>query len=310
MALGEGVGARPFLPPALVDLLRKCLRASGTMLRNDSLVVFVCGAKHEDGVSSGRQELVRYARRHLSQFSFFEAEEAFRALMGRTSQDLLSLEDRFAGFSDCILVVVESPGSIAELGAFAIKDELARIMLVVNDKRYEHDPSFISDGPIKKLNRKSRFKPVIHTNIAGILAIGPQVASRLKLIEPRYRKRVRLGKVEQFRQCREKHRMLFLCDLIGLFCPITFKELLGVLKDLYRARRLQIHIELGMLKALDMVYEADGYLMRTVDARGFFYDFEDLDLAVLRAQVVRHIHRFHRDRSRMLISRSLGDYDV
>jgi hypothetical protein len=66
--------------------------------------------------------------------------------------DLLEVEEYIAAFADLIILFVESPGSIAELGAFsALATVQPKILAVVNGKFSE--PSFISDGPARRLQR-------------------------------------------------------------------------------------------------------------------------------------------------------------
>ena len=56
------------------------------------------------------------------------------------------------------VLFVESPGSIAELGAFAASDTLSPKLLAVLNTYYDSEQSFIADGPIQKIrNDKEEF---------------------------------------------------------------------------------------------------------------------------------------------------------
>ena len=68
-----------------------------------------------------------------------------------TFGDLLELEEYLADVSDLIVIFVESPGSIAELGAFAGSEALRPRTLAVLNSTYSSNQSFISDGPIRRL---------------------------------------------------------------------------------------------------------------------------------------------------------------
>ena len=65
--------------------------------------------------------------------------------------DLLELENYLAHLADVIVLFVESPGSIAELGAFAASDALRPKLLAVRNTFYDSERSFIADGPLRKI---------------------------------------------------------------------------------------------------------------------------------------------------------------
>src|SRR6185437_5290097 len=68
-----------------------------------------------------------------------------------TFGDLLELEEYLADISDLIVIFVESPGSIAELGAFAASESLRPRTLAVLNSFHLTDRSFILDGPVRRL---------------------------------------------------------------------------------------------------------------------------------------------------------------
>ena len=69
-------------------------------------------------------------------------------------EDLLAFELDFAQICGLILLFSESEGSIAELGAFSVIDELAsRLLVIVRDFHLDED-SFIKLGPVQQLKNK------------------------------------------------------------------------------------------------------------------------------------------------------------
>lgn len=70
-----------------------------------------------------------------------------------TFADLLELEAHLADSSDLIVLFVESPGSIAELGAFASNELLRSRTLAIMNSKYDDSRSFISDGPVRRIKR-------------------------------------------------------------------------------------------------------------------------------------------------------------
>lgn len=244
---------------------------------------------------------MRYAEKHLAEYRFFEAEQVFDVLARTRKTDLLSLEGKFAGYADCIIVIVESAGAIAELGAFAMKDEVARNVLAINSVTFRDDESFISLGPVRKLDRISIFKPVLHTNLEHVLDVAMDIEERLRKIRRSYRKRVDLSSFSKLKKCPPKHRMLFLYDCISMLCPVSFRELIGFLRFLYGSKGHQITVDLGMLKALGLITETEGFFLSTWPAEGLFFDWVGLNTTSLRADIIRHYQKHNRTRLECLV---------
>ena len=68
-------------------------------------------------------------------------------LYSSRSKDLLSLENLLADSVDVILMIPESPGSFAELGAFANNEKLRAKIVCIIDEKYKKNKSFINQGP-------------------------------------------------------------------------------------------------------------------------------------------------------------------
>jgi hypothetical protein len=77
-------------------------------------------------------------------------------LYSSKSKDLLSLENLLADSVDIILMIPESPGSFAELGAFANNNKLRKKIVCVIDVKYKKDKSFINQGPIKLIKKANK----------------------------------------------------------------------------------------------------------------------------------------------------------
>jgi hypothetical protein len=84
------------------------------------------------------------------------AERMTALLEGEEFEDLLQFEEHIAAISACVLIFVESPGSIAELGSFSVMPDLAQKLLVVCEQRFEtgERKGFIFLGPIANLRRR------------------------------------------------------------------------------------------------------------------------------------------------------------
>ncbi len=77
-------------------------------------------------------------------------------LYSSRSKDLLSLENLLADSVDVIIMIPESPGSFAELGAFANNENLRTKIICVIDEKYKKNKSFINQGPIKLIKKANK----------------------------------------------------------------------------------------------------------------------------------------------------------
>ena len=64
--------------------------------------------------------------------------------------NILDVEHDISEFADHIIIILESPSAFAELGAFA-HAKLRNKLIIINDKKYESENSFINLGPIKAI---------------------------------------------------------------------------------------------------------------------------------------------------------------
>ena len=181
-------------PPRAINAIKSALANSKTYLKKDANLVLACGRQPNPNHPGGRDRILEYANKHLDKFQFFIAESVFE-LFGRNDINLLSLEEKLLDFCDCVLVVLESESTYAELGAFAIKPKLAKNMLVINDIDFKTSQSFISLGPLARINKISRFRPVIHTDLKSILRVSTELSQRLLKIEKKYNKKYDLKRL-------------------------------------------------------------------------------------------------------------------
>lgn len=281
----------------MVSRLRKSLQDGPVFLRADAVFIFLCGAnKSPEMPHPVRDVLLEYARKHFTSFRFFKAEEIFEALSGESKTDLLTLEDKIADYSDCVIIICESASAFAELGAFTHSNQLVKQVLIINDRKFRDASSFITRGPVAKANKKSKFKPVLYADFKYVLQSAVEIKMRLDTIERVNRKSSSLASEADFRNTRPKHRALFLADLIHLLSPTRLSEVVEVLRFLYGESHFDIALELALLRSFGLVKHDDGWLCYTPLEPAFFYDYADTNSVLLRSMVVRHYHQNYRDR--------------
>lgn len=119
--------------------------------------IFLCGA------DISQKDKMRFKiAEALADWRFFNdiiyPEDIFDELLySSKTKDLLSLEALLADSVDAIVLIPESPGSFAELGAFANDEKLRKKLICVIDKKYKKDKSFINQGPLKLVKKQNSF---------------------------------------------------------------------------------------------------------------------------------------------------------
>ena len=119
--------------------------------------IFLCGAN-----SSTRGSLRKPLRDEIEQkkskytYRVFYPEELFMELLyGHDRRDLLSLENVLASSVDAVAILLEGPGTIAELGAFTNHSKLSNKLIIIANEKFKGASSFINQGPIRHLVRET-----------------------------------------------------------------------------------------------------------------------------------------------------------
>jgi len=120
----------------------------------DQINVFLCGAAGDNNTSLRSMIAKKLSTKVKVNIVF--PEWLFSNLMAMKDNDLLTLEHDLAKNVDLIVLPLEGLGAICELGAFASYEELTKRILVLNNKRYAHESSFINEGPIRLIKRRAR----------------------------------------------------------------------------------------------------------------------------------------------------------
>jgi hypothetical protein len=84
------------------------------------------------------------------------AEDAVQLFRDSDYGDLISFEEDVARIAAVVLVIAESAGSLAELGAFASNDTIRQVLRVVIQEEHEKAESFVRFGPILRISKAKR----------------------------------------------------------------------------------------------------------------------------------------------------------
>jgi len=128
--------------------------------RTSEISLFLCGGGSAEELRFRRQigkKISQIKSKYL--YSVYYPEDMFiELILGHQRKDLLSLEDLLATGANCVVILLQSPGTFSELGAFTNYSELKNKLVVVIEPKYKHSRSFISLGPIRFLETRTQSK--------------------------------------------------------------------------------------------------------------------------------------------------------
>jgi hypothetical protein len=223
----------------------RSVKVSACRVKNTPNLIFLCGGPPQDTRSPARFRSVRdYFFRYIKTKSPAIASKVRLAEdIGRWLDhgftDLLEVEEYVAAFADLIILFVESPGSIAELGAFSALATVQPKLLAVLNKKFS-EPSFISDGPARRLQQlagsslyKYLWNPSApHLNDQANLEVFKDLSEEIfEILQSRQRT---LQKERSLDLTSHGHAMLMVADLIDIVFVATITDVQDCLRILGR----------------------------------------------------------------------------
>ncbi len=228
---------------------RLAARLSSAEVNSDYFLepfVFICGKFH----SRRRDYLQKHIRKTHSNVHVFYAEDAWNHVR-HLPLSALQMESYLAKIADMVIIIVESVGTAAELGAFALNDDLRGKIFAVVDEEYKDDESFINTGPLRWLTTDSRFKPAF-VQFEPMFEVVAELDQRLELLKPPFRMRSRQT-VTRTPRAREKHLMYLLCHIASMIGPADASDFSYVIsKILADVDDWQLNSLLGLATSLEL----------------------------------------------------------
>ena len=165
-----------------------------SMLECNIIYVFLCGGACEKGSGQIRNDIKSLLEKYAKNIQILYPEILFLKKGDKgirdsfKEKDLLELETILAHNSNVVCIICESMGSATELGAFTNyknidKNILLDKLVAVTYRKYKkNEPSFISEGPIKRIvNRdKNKYKIYELDDCTGSIEI-PKIQEKLAL---------------------------------------------------------------------------------------------------------------------------------
>jgi hypothetical protein len=198
-------------------------------------IVLLCGGKVPSKSYPSDQDPPLASLRHaisratIACFEIFRPEEIEGWQTDAIFKDLVSFELELASICSLVVVIPESAGSLAELGAFSQIKELNKKLIVFCAKTFEQKPSFINLGILRYLRKNNyqsvKLYPWPINNPAAIenhivQDIVSDIESTLKS----------LPKTAVFKLEERTHIMVLICAMLRNFLILKESEIFGFLR--------------------------------------------------------------------------------
>ncbi|HWC96498.1 MAG TPA: retron St85 family effector protein [Candidatus Sulfopaludibacter sp.] len=221
------------------------IKVSTCRVRNTPNLIFLCGGPPQNPKApkkyrSVRDYFIRYVKANKPKIvpRLRLAEDIGRWMDHERFTDLLEVENYLADLAETIILFVESPGSIAELGAFSALVTVQPKVLAVVNKKYD-GPSFIADGPVRHLREhgsavyKYSWNPATlrlndHSNLDVFRDLSEELCEVLQCREDDHVKEPTLDLKSH------GHAMLMVADLIDIVFATTMTDIQECLRALGR----------------------------------------------------------------------------
>ncbi|MBQ2900496.1 MAG: retron St85 family effector protein [Agathobacter sp.] len=239
-------------------------------IQHSNIDLFLCGGASSKTNASNR-DLLRKRLEKNDKLSIFYPEDMFMELLSRKKYDLFTLENFLAENSDLIMIVCESPGSFTELGAFTSNDKTLDKLVVLIQKRYKNDKSFIMQGPVRYIESKNKNNVIYFNNDMDDMekAVECYLSSKYWFYGNkkyarkygRYTKEIDLISGQFY----------FIMLLLYFYNRVEIKDMNEAIKTIYHERKFEpSRFEVIYTAALKRLYK-EGMLVKEVEDGAYFY---------------------------------------
>jgi len=239
--------------------------SSCRIVHTDSPVVLLCGGLVEIKERADDPDPSICSLRHAitledTDFELFRPEEITSWQEDAVFKNLVDFETELAAISSLVVIILESPGSIAELGAFSQQKELRDKLVVIKSSEFSeggNSSSFINLGILRYLKETNSNCVKIfpwdinkpeeidrETITDAISGIGDSLAE--------------IGETEVLKKMKQSHATTFVCDLIRIFVALKKVELVKyALKLGFELDAEQVQRKLFLLEKFKLIKPVD-----------------------------------------------------
>lgn len=221
----------------LADFFKQLDLGELRIQRPDPFIFFCGGVTSKNGAVPPFSSLRDYIYRKPLELEHrvVLAEDAVKLFQDSKYSDLITFEAHIAQISELVLLVCESPGSLAELGAFCLKPTIVERLYAVIPEEHSESDSFVRLGPLRLVAEKNSDAvgafPWTETRDANgktEIVISPDYDNAIiKAIERNLTK----PKTEKFSLVNDGHKMILLYWACFMLRAATRKELAEFIKQ-------------------------------------------------------------------------------
>lgn len=202
---------------------------SGCSVKRAGDLIFVCGGNDPTHM---RPRFTAYCSANHPDLELFQPEFAMKdyfSAPGGTPFDLGTFERLVADLAHVIVLFPEAAGSFAETGYFAQDEQFRTKTILALDQHWQGDDSFISMGPARRFNEKSRFAGTMQ--LAYAAPDFSQIVKRLNRYGlPRNRKELTLN---TFADLPPYDLFCLLQKVIGTLGIATVEDVLAIFRSMF-----------------------------------------------------------------------------
>lgn len=283
------------------------------------IFVFICGENILDESNNVKDaDLLRFEK-NRRQFLIDRVESiSGRNVIGIIAENLietfkehdsLTFEGILADVSDEIIIIVESPGTYCELGAFSFSQKLIDKLYILNKIEYEGKESFINRGPIKKIEKSKGTYIYLDYDVENWKSEKKLdehfEALKNKKVNYNVPKNIVNGDVE-IAQVEIKEFIYEILNIVSIFQPITKKEFIHIYKFLRGNFRIidtqekvkQIEVVFSMLVKLGVLEKKEEYYLSMVgtSCNNYMFDLTIPQTEQYRARVINIYSKSEKER--------------
>lgn len=216
--------------PILLSLID--IEASRVEFSNNPIVL-LCGGKVEikdrpDDPDPPIRSLRHAVADSHTSYDKFRPEEITSWQSDGVFKNLMSFEADLASICSLVVIILESAGSLAELGAFSQLHDLSKKIIAIRSSTFKEAPSFINLGILRHIseNHNSSVKSY-PWDIHNPASISPEVVK--DVILDIQEELDQLLRTQAFNLSNRSHVIVFICEIIKIFTALKEHEILEYL---------------------------------------------------------------------------------
>ncbi|SIO39870.1 hypothetical protein SAMN05444172_1606 [Burkholderia sp. GAS332] len=238
----------------------------------DSPIVLLCGGRvgQEDGTDNPDLPVasLRHAiTRSSVDYEIFRPEEITSWQVDGVFQNLMDFEADLASICSLVVVILESPGSLVELGAFSQLPDFRGKIIAITSSEFVNKNSFINLGILRFIKEidNSRVKSY-PWNIDDPAKIEQDTVN--DVISDLKGELEKLDKSQTFKVHSRSHVMVLICEIIRLFVALKEGEIIEYLEIFgVRLSKKELRSKFFLLERFKLIkkvtYSDSDFYMRT-----------------------------------------------